>query len=378
LCGACVPGDVPLLGAFENRFGSFVEWLLLQAGIVNLTEHFALSDIQMRSACVIKEARRRNFRCEIVRGPGGRYLNYFYMHLFGRVIRFDRLPAMDERRWRGAALVSCKERTKRHLARGGFPVPEGRTFWFWQRGQAIEYGLRGLGLPLVVKPRQGSVARHVTTNIRTGEDLKHAITRVLRYAPSFIVERYVTNAHVYRATVVGAEIVVCARQVPARVIGDGRSTVADLVRKKNVLRERKARKHQCVTHPIVTNSATDRVLGEQGYTLHSVPPERAVVDIHHDPFLALGGDVEEVTGHVHPDTTVFLRSIARHFDMNLVGIDIMLSDIGRTWRDQECAVLELNSVPCIELHHYPSSGTPQNVAGAIMDMLCRRWRDGIV
>jgi len=46
----------------------------------------------------------------------------------------------------------------------------------------------------------------------------------------------------------------------------------------------------------------------------------------------------------------------------------MIGDISLPFSEQPCAVLELNSVPCIELHHFPSSGRPQNVAGALADL----------
>jgi cyanophycin synthetase len=36
-------------------------------------------------------------------------------------------------------------------------------------------------------------------------------------------------------------------------------------------------------------------------------------------------------------------------------------------------VLELNSVPCIEMHHFPSSGTPQNVAKALVDLFFKYY-----
>jgi cyanophycin synthetase len=119
---------------------------------------------------------------------------------------------------------------------------------------------------------------------------------------------------------------------------------------------------------VTINDTTDRLLGEQGHTLNTVPEEEEVVYLQADPFLTLGGDLVEVTEATHPENLQLFKDIAKFFDMRLVGIDFIAPDINASFTSQQCAVLELNSVPCIELHHFPSSGRPQNVAGALVDL----------
>ena len=92
-----------------------------------------------------------------------------------------------------------------------------------------------------------------------------------------------------------------------------------------------------------------------------------------DPFLKLGGDLVEETPKVHPDNIQLFRNIAKFFDIRVVGIDFLIKDVAHSWKNQECAVLELNSLPCIELHHFPSSGKPQNVADAIVSLFFKYY-----
>jgi len=54
--------------------------------------------------------------------------------------------------------------------------------------------------------------------------------------------------------------------------------------------------------------------------------------------------------------------------IHVVGIDFLCENISKSWKKQKCAILELNSVPSIELHHFPSAGVPQNVAKAMVDL----------
>jgi cyanophycin synthetase len=75
----------------------------------------------------------------------------------------------------------------------------------------------------------------------------------------------------------------------------------------------------------------------------------------------------------HPDNIQLFKDIAKFFDIRLVGIDFLVPDISSSWQNQQCAVLELNSVPCIETHHFPSSGAPQNVANALVDLFFKYY-----
>jgi len=78
--------------------------------------------------------------------------------------------------------------------KSSFPIADGKSFWFWQNNRALKFGSEKLGFPLVVKPRGGSVARHVTTNIRSRDELLKAINKAVVYSPAFIVERFVENS----------------------------------------------------------------------------------------------------------------------------------------------------------------------------------------
>ena len=93
-----------------------------------------------------------------------------------------------------------------------------------------------------------------------------------------------------------------------------------------------------------------------------------------DPFMRSGGDLEDVTDAVHPDNRALAEDVAKLFGMKLVGMDFICQDVARPWKEQACAILELNSLPSIEMHHHPSYGSPRDVAGAIADMAVRYYR----
>ena len=338
-----------------------------------LKENFNLSDIQLRSACFIREARNHGIKFKILRGPFG-YTNHILAEAEGRIFRFESLPTADFASKKNLDITNDKQKTKKLLRKKGFPVAEGRSFWFFQKRKAIDFAIDKIGFPLVVKPRNGSVSRHVTTNIKTINQLKEAIQKAIIYSPSFIVEKFIPNTLVYRATVIDFNFTACVKQIPANVVGNGTSTIRKLIDTKNNDPHRgKPNQKEFTLYKIVENEKTRELLKKKGYDFNSIPKKGEIVWLQEDPFLKLGGDLIEVTSQVHSDNLQLFREIARLFDIRVVGIDFLCKEISLPWKKQECAVLELNSLPCIELHHFPSRGKAQNVAKTVVDLFFKYY-----
>ena len=355
----------------NSWFDVIFEKVFSGIGLIKMRDDFLFSEIQMRSACFIDEARKRGIKFQAAKGPVG-YTNHFCAEVNGQKIRFESLPVAEHASKYDISFVDCKERTKNHLKKSAFPIADGKSFWFWQKNRALKFGSNELGFPLVVKPRGGSVARHVTTNIRSRDELLKAINKAVIYSPAFVVERFVENSFVYRATVVDFDFVAVVKQVPANVVGDGNSTIRELIEMKNNKRGEPNQK-DFTLYKIVIDETTTKLLSEKGYTLETRPKKDEIVYLQKNPFLKLGGDLVEVTNVVHPDNIQLFKDIAKFFDIRLVGMDFLVPDITSSWRNQQCAVLELNSVPCIEMHHFPSSAKTRNVANALVDLFFKYY-----
>jgi len=357
----------------ESFFDASFEKMFSFVGLIRMRGDFLFSDIQMRSACFINEARKQGLTFKVARGPLG-YTNHFSAEVNGKKFRFEGLPIAEYISKYDISFVDCKEKTKKHLSKGNFPIAESKVFWFWRKNQALEFGSDELGFPLVVKPRSGSVARHVTTNIKNKAELMKAIEKVVIYSPVFVVERFVKNSFVYRATVVDFNFIAVVKQIPANVIGDGNLTIQQLVEKKNGDKRRgEPRLKNFTLYKIVIDGITTKLLSERNYNLQTIPEKGETIYLQKNPFLKLGGDLIEVTKEVHPDNIQLFKNIAKFFDIRLVGIDFLVPNISSSWQNQNCAVLELNSLPCIEMHHFPSSGTPQNVANALVGLFFKYY-----
>ena len=90
----------------------------------------------------------------------------------------------------------------------------------------------------------------------------------------------------------------------------------------------------------------------------------------------MGASNTDVTDDIHLDNRVLLENIGALLKDPLVGVDFIMQDASRSWREQERAgVIECNSLPFIDLHHYPLNGAPRNVAGALWDIIYPKSTD---
>ncbi len=356
----------------EVALDIFLEKVFAITKLAKFKTDFTDSDIQLRSSCFIEEMRKRGGVFYAFQSIFG-FTNHFKMEIDSKIFRFETLPIAEFANKYTTKIVDDKELAKRHCKKGGFPIADGQSFWFWQKRKAIQFAHQ-IGFPLVVKPRGGSVSRHVTTNIQNDTQLEKAIRHAVIYSPAFIVEKFIPNTSVYRATVIDFDFVVCVRQVPANIVANGISTIRELIDKKNNdPRRGEPHQKQFTLYKIIENETTKRLLAEKGYDHNTIPSKGEIIYLQKDPFLKLGGDLVEVTSIVHKDNLKLFNDIARFFDIRITGIDFLTRDIAVSWKNQPCVILELNSVPCIELHHFPSSGAPTNPAKALADMFFKYY-----
>ena len=136
----------------------------------------------------------------------------------------DRTGAIAE------AIAQDKELTKKLLDAAGVPVPHGRVAL--DAGDAWAAALE-IGLPVVIKPKDGNQGKGVTVNITTKEQMHAGFAAASEFRDDILVERYLPGND-FRLLVVGDKLVAAARRDPPQVIGDGVKTVRQLVDQVNL------------------------------------------------------------------------------------------------------------------------------------------------
>ena len=264
----------------------------------------------------------------------------------------------------GVELACDKEDTKFLLEQAEVPIPKGDIV----RSEAgLEDAIERIGYPVVVKPVSGNHGRGITTDIRNWEDATIALEAAKKVSRSVIVEKFVTGDD-YRLLVINYQLVAAAKRTAAHVIGDGKSTVQQLIDEVNS-DPRRGYGHEKVLTQIDINDLTLGLLEEKGLTLDSVIPDGEKLKLKDTANLSTGGTAEDVTDYVHPYNIFMAERIARIIGLDICGIDIMTEDIGKPLPETGGAVLEVNAAPGFRMHLAPATGLPHNVAGHVMDML---------
>ncbi|WP_445000714.1 enolase C-terminal domain-like protein [Halomonas mongoliensis] len=288
--------------------------------------------------------------------------------------------------WTMAAGISkstreaCKKKAiaKEMFRRAGAPIAEGSAFRVSDDPQeAVRYA-EELGWPVVVKPGIGTGGVGVTANITSSKDLVWAIRNIKdnKLADSRNDDTYVLEKHVLgkelRVFVAGGRAVGAIERIQPHVIGDGVSSVRQLIDIKNKMR---ARNPRLSNSKLKKGKSTEFQLERQGKTLSSVPGSGELVTTSPVFSISQGADTRSVINEVHPTVLeAAVKAVSGVEGLHETGVDFILEDYKRPIHGQQACVCEVNASPSIAAAHFPMYGDAVNVAKEFLcSVIGRRW-----
>lgn len=277
-----------------------------------------------------------------------------------RVALFDTLPRPAGKDSKALSWMDDKGLMRKKMSASQIPVARGGVAMTISGGLKL---FRNLDKPVITKPSQGSRSRHTTIHINTEEQFKRAFKSAKQLSPWVVVEEELKGM-VFRGTIVDGKIVAVMRREPPHVVGDGMHPIKELVIETNKNPKRKGP----IFHEIELGVDAEEDLSLQGLTWLSVPENGRVVTLGQKVGRTSGASTTDVTDIIHPENTRLLEKIYEIAKDPLIGVDFIMEDISKPWTEQKkSGVIELNSMPFIDLHHYPLFGEPRDVAGALWD-----------
>lgn len=308
----------------------------------------------------------------VARGIPYRRLTTGSLVQFGWGSKQRRIQAAEVDATSGVAesIAQDKELTKQLLNAAGVPVPLGRPVTdvddAWVAAQDI-------GLPVVVKPQDGNQGKGVTVNIGTREQLVAAYAAAAEYG-EVMVEKFLPGFD-FRLLVVGDRLVAAARRDPPQVIGDGASTVRQLVDTVN-LDPRRGEGHATSLTKIRLDDIAVGRLEAQGLKPDSVPELGQRVVLRNNANLSTGGTATDVTDTVHPEIAARAVDAAQMVGLHICGVDMVCENMLVPLEEQSGGVVEVNAAPGLRMHISPSFGRGRPVGEAVMDTLFASGDDG--
>jgi cyanophycin synthetase len=261
--------------------------------------------------------------------------------------------------------IACdKEETKNLLGAAEIPVPKGRIVY---GEEGLEAAIESIKYPIVTKPVDGNHGKGATTDINNWEDAVKGLEAAKVYSRGVIVEKFISGLD-HRVLVINYKFVAAAIRKPASVIGDGKSTIDELIDITN-LDPRRGFGHEKTLTSIKVDQFTLDILKDKNLTLESVLPEGEELWLKPTANLSTGGTATDITDLVHPDNIFMCERIARIIGLDICGIDIMAKTLSEPVAESGGGVIEVNAAPGFRMHIDPAQGLPRNVAEPVIDML---------
>ena len=226
------------------------------------------------------------------------------------------------------------------LRQAGIPVPAHRLAADADNAERIA---GELGFPVVVKPADQDGGLGVSAGLENAQEVRDAYAQARARSTRVLVEKQVSGRD-YRLTVLNGQLIWAIERQPGGVIGDGASTLEQLITRTNADPRRGEGPHAPLKRLLWDTEA--RILAAKaGLAEHTIPPAGRFVRLRRTANVATGGKPVAVTGEVHPDNTNLAIRAAQALRLDLAGVDLLLPDITRSWRETGAAVCEVNAQP---------------------------------
>lgn len=359
LLPALLPVQAPAILALAVQMVS-------EAGDPALSERLREPFEALRKAVAadLRGSRRPIIAAAIARGWPWRFVSTVGDLLqIGEGARAVRLSASGSRHTRAVATSIASEKSFANalLQRAGVPVARQALV---KTADEVVGLAEQVGYPVVLKPvalrRQQGIQF-----VHRREQAEAALRRAGESGQAVVAESYLPGPE-HRILVVDGQILAAFERAAPIVVGDGRSTIDQLVATANAAPDRGDWRLGAALSPIKLDAVAVDFLESQGWRPDSVPPAGLAVECHPLPFVGVGGGRRvDSTERIHPDNrAVAVRALAV-LDLDAGGIDFRCPDISRSWREVGAGICEVNPRPDLSAHYLP--GLERDVGALFLD-----------
>lgn len=309
-----------------------------------------LAGLNPYARLIVDEAVRRGIHAEVLDAENG----YFRLTLGGRsIVCRESLSELTS----AVAMSRCQDKrvTLRLLGGAGLAVPAQAD----AADEAAWQALLAAHGAVVVKPVEGEQGKGISVNLGSADEVRAAIERARQFCERVIVEQYCSGQDL-RIVLIDYRVVAAAVRRPPMVVGDGRSTVRELI-------EKQSRRRAAATggeSRIPLDAETERCVRAQGHALDTVPEAEQRLTVRNTANLHTGGTIHDVTAELHPALRAAAEKAARELDIPVTGLDFLVPAVD----GQEYVIIEANERPGLANHE------PQPTAERFVDLLFPRSR----
>lgn len=261
-------------------------------------------------------------------------------------------------------LARSKMITNALLRQAGLPVPA--QVPVGTLDEAIAAATK-LGYPVVLKPANLDGGVGVSAGLESQDEVRKAFERARKHSSALLMEKQIEGRD-YRVYVFRGRAFSAMERVPAAVTGDGVSTVRALVDQVN-LDPRRGEQFWMPMSRIEIDEEALELLAAEGLTPDCVPAAGRFVQLRRAANISSGGTPRRVFDEMHPDNARLCERAAQILRLDLAGIDLLMPDITRSWREVGAGICEVNAQPQLS-----GATAPESYAQVLGELVPKQGR----
>lgn len=266
-----------------------------------------------------------------------------------------------------ALIMENKLVTKKVLEKNNIKVPKGGYYENIEDALGDYYKYKGN--QIVVKPKSTNFGIGITIfkGDFTKEEYNRAVEIGFENDNEILIEEFIKGKE-YRFLVINDEVCGILHRVPANVVGDGKSTIRELVEEKNK-NPLRGKGYKTPLEKISLGEAEEMFLRESNKDFDYVPLENETVYLRENSNISTGGDSIDFTDDIDDSYKEIAIKAARSVNAKITGVDMMISDIKEKANSNNYGIIEINFNPAIHIHSYPYKGLNRKVAEKVLKLL---------
>ena len=318
-------------------------------------------DLELSTQILMKEAIKRGIKVEVL----DRSENFISLKKCDKKEYVVQATKTSKDNYVTILIMENKVVTKKVLEDNNIKVPKGEEYSSLE--EAIGKSSKFVGKPIVIKPKSTNfgIGVSIFTEGASKDDMLKAFEIAFENDKTVLIEEFIKGKE-YRFLVVGDQVLGILHRVPANVVGDGISTISELVNLKNEDPLR-GKGYKTPLENIILDKNAELFLKQRGIDFNYIPRVDEIVYLRENSNISTGGDSIDYTDDIPQRFKDIAVKATKAVEAKICGVDMMIEDYKD--KDSSYAIIELNFNPAIHIHSYPYKGKERNIAVEILKLL---------
>lgn len=257
--------------------------------------------------------------------------------------------------------------TKKLLAQKNLIVAQGKNYT--EISTAIDDYHQFKHESIVIKPNSTNYGDGITILNQnfTFDVYQEALEFAFQFDEQILIEHFFPGKE-YRFLVLGHETIAVLHRDAANVIGDGKSSIEQLVleKNKNPLRGEGYKKPLEKIH---LGAVEIQFLNQQRLNIDSIPAKDEKIYLRKNSNISTGGDSIDFTDDMLDIYKQIAVKASQSVDAFICGVDMIIKDLSQANPNGNYCIIELNFNPAIHMHIYPLKGKDRKITLKLLKAL---------